>query len=89
LVEARRLNLTYDLLPRVVEVHTIGITTAGRPAMSVWQVDGQNNTPPIPDWRFFCFDKCWDVAVSNLPSLAPRPQYKKGAKQFRRIIAEL
>lgn len=83
------LCLTYDRLPRTVEVHTIGITTAGRPAMSAFQVDGQSNTPPIPDWRLFCFDECWDVAVSDVPSTAPRPDYKKGAKQFARIIAEL
>lgn len=83
------LSLTYDRLPRTVEVHTVGTTTAFRPAMSVWQVDGQSNTPPIPDWRLFCFDECFDVALTNIPSMAPRPQYKKGAKQFRKIDREI
>lgn len=83
------LALTYLDCHRVVEVHTVGITTAGRPAMSVWQVDGESNTPPIPDWRLMCFDECFDVRLSDVPSTAPRPDYKKGAKQFRRIDAEL
>lgn len=74
---------------RVIEIHTVGTTTAFRPAMSVWQVDGQSNTPPIPDWRLFCFDECFDVALTEIPSLAPRAQYKKGAKQFRKIDREI
>ena len=57
--------------------------------MSAYQIDGQSNTPPIPDWRHFCFDECFDVRLLDLPSCAPRPQYKKGAKQFRRIDADL
>jgi hypothetical protein len=83
------LILTYDDCYRVVEVHTVGTTTAGRPAMSAWQVDGDTNSPPIPDWRLFCFDECFDVALSDIPSTAPRPEYKKGAKQFRFIDAEI
>lgn len=83
------LTLTYDGKHRVVEVHTVGTTTAFRPAMSVWQIDGESNTPPIPDWRLFCFDECFNVALSDIPSKAPRPEYKKGAKQFRIIDREI
>lgn len=83
------IHLLYDGCERVAEVHTVGVTTAGRPAMSVYQVDGQSNTPPIPDWRLFCFDECFDVRLTNIPSAAPRPEYKKGAKQFKRIDAEI
>ncbi|MBX4938647.1 hypothetical protein [Rhizobium binae] len=83
------LMLTYDGLPRLVEIHTVGTTTAGRPAMSAFQVDGQTNTLPIQDWRLFCFDECFNVALSKLPSRAPRLEYKKGAKQFSIIDAEV
>ena len=82
------LRLTYDQLPRVVEVHTIGVSRADRPAMSVFQIDGQSNSDPIRDWRLMCFDECFNVALSDLPSAAPRPNYRKGAKQFKRIDAE-
>lgn len=83
------LSCTYDGCDRVVEVHTVGTTTTFRPTMSVWQVDGQSNTPPIPDWRLFCFDECFNVALTDIPSRAPRPEYKKGAKQFRSIEREV
>jgi hypothetical protein len=82
------LSLRYDGLPRIVEVHTVGITQANRPAMSAFQVDGQSDSGPIPDWRLFCFDECFEVALTDLPARPPRPEYKKGAKQFVRIIAE-
>ena len=82
------LVLQYDGCHRVVEVHTVGITTAGRPAMSVYQIDGETNSTPIPDWRLMCFDECFGVALLDLPSAPPRPDYKKGAKQFKRIDAE-
>lgn len=83
------LSMIYDGLPRVVEVHTVGTTPKFRQAMSVWQVDGQSKTPPIPDWRLFCFDECFNVALTDIPSRAPRPGYKKGAKQFRKIDREV
>ncbi|MEC5323310.1 hypothetical protein VSX60_08685 [Aurantimonas sp. A3-2-R12] len=83
------LTLTYHGYHRVVEVHTVGTTTAGRPAMSAFQVDGQSETPPVPDWGLFCFDECFNVALSNIPSSAPRPDYKKRAKQFRLIDREV
>jgi len=83
------LAFNYHDLRRTVEVHTVGTTTAGRPAMSVYQVDGESEDGPIPDWRTFCFDECFDVRLSDLPSSGPRPDFKKGAKQFRRIDAEL
>jgi hypothetical protein len=88
LKSGRRLSLVYDDCFRLVDVHTVGTTTAGRPAMSVFQVDGQTNTPPIPDWRLFCFDECFNVTVTDVPSTAPHPDYKKGAKQFKFIDAE-
>jgi hypothetical protein len=88
LATGRRLALTYLDCHRVVDVYTVGTSTAGRPAMSIYQVDGQSNTPPIPDWRFFCFDECFNVAATDIPASATRSDYKKGAKQFKFIDAE-
>ncbi|WP_143102853.1 hypothetical protein [Rhizobium sp. NFR07] len=83
------LSITYNGLPRVVEVHTVGTSSAFRAAMSVLQVDGQSSTAPIPDWRLFCFDECFDVELTDISSKAPRPGYKRGAKQFRKIEGEI
>jgi hypothetical protein len=79
------LSLTYEGLPRVVEVHTVGTTTAFKPAMSAYQVDGESGMPPASDWRIFLFDECFDVALTDTASTAPRADYKKGARQFRSI----
>jgi hypothetical protein len=83
------LSCTYDGLFRVVEVHTVGTTTARRPAMSVWQVDGQSNSTPVTGWRLFCFDECFNVALTDIPSKPSRPEYKKRAEQFRVVDREV
>lgn len=83
------LALTYDGLPRIVEVHTVGTTRADRPAMSVYQVGGQTHEGSVTDWRTMCFDECFDVALSDNPSAAPRPNYRRGAKTFKRIDFEV
>lgn len=83
------LTLTYDDLPRMVEVHTVGISKAERPAMSCYQVGGQSNEGQPLGWRMMCFDECFNVQLSNYPSNAPRPGYRKGAKTFARIEAEI
>ena len=56
--------------------------------MSAWQIDGQSNSHPVPGWGLFCFDECFNVALSDFPSPPPPSDYSKGAKQFKRIIAE-
>lgn len=56
--------------------------------MSAWQIDGQSNSYTIPDWGLFCFDECFDVALSDLPMPAPPPDYRKRAKQFSFIDAD-
>lgn len=82
------LSLRYHGYPRVVDVHTVGITQADRPAMSAFQIEGQSESQPVRQWRLLCFDECFDVALSDRKSTAPHPDYKKGAKQFKRIDAE-
>jgi hypothetical protein len=83
------LSLTYEGIPRTAEVHTVGTTTAFKQAMSVSQVGDERNTPSVSDWRLFSFDECFDVALTDTPSAAPRPGYKKGSKQFRKIDREI
>lgn len=79
----------YHNCDRVVGVFTVGTTRAGRPAMSAWQVDGQSNEIAIPDWGTFCFDECFNVALSDRPMPSPPSTYRRGAKQFGRIDVEV
>jgi hypothetical protein len=86
--EGRCLAFQYHGCFRVVGVFTVGLTQANRPAMSAWQVDGQANDIAIPGWGIFCFDECFDVALSDHPTPPAPSDYRKGAKQFRVIHAE-
>jgi hypothetical protein len=73
---------------RVVGVFTIGVSEAGRPTMSAWQVDGESNGRTIPSWGNFCFDECFDVVLSDRPMPPAPADYRKGAKNFKSIERE-
>ena len=79
------LTLRYDNLPREVEVHTVGVTRAGRSAMSCYQVGGHSNGDSGTRWRLMCFDECFTVGLSDRLSDAPRPEYKKQARALKQI----
>jgi hypothetical protein len=90
-LEALRRSLSFDYhdCRRIGEVHTVGTSLKDRPSMSVYQVDGQCNDTTIPGWAYFCFDECFNVSLTDRPAFPPRPDYSKGAKNFRRIDAEV
>jgi hypothetical protein len=79
------LSLRYDGLPRMVEIQVVGTTLKDRPAMRVYQVDGQSNSTPTVDWRLFCFDECFDVSVTQRQAAPPRSDKNNRDKGFKRI----
>lgn len=83
------IELIYDGCERVLEVHTVGTTTAGNSAVSAYQVGGRSNSGPVPDWRLFRFDHCQNVRLSDQKSSGPRSDFRRSAKQFSVIVAEL
>lgn len=83
------LELRYDDYSRVVEVHTVGETTAGNLAMSVWQVRGGSNSNERIGWKTMRLDEAYSAAVLDEKSDAPRNGYVRNAKPFRRIICQL
>ena len=84
---ARCLAFTHDDQRRLVEVHAIGLTSNGRAAMSVYQVETESGA--VPGWSQVCFDECSEVGISTRASTAPRPDYRKGSSQFRWTEVEL
>jgi len=82
------LRFTYSGRARLAEVHAVGLSTAGREDMSTWQIAGDSESGRIPGWRTFCLDECFDVELSDVPSLAPRPDFKPG-DGFARIDAQV
>lgn len=83
------LSVCYRSRDRIVEVHTVGSTAAGRPAASVYQVDGHSNHTTIPGWALLYLDECFNVAITDRPACAPRPDYRRGAKHFQVIDVEI
>ena len=83
------LEFVYSGCRRLVEVHAIGVTTAGRLAISAFQVEGSTRSTPIPGWRHFCLEECANVSISETRSEAPRPDYRRGDSQFRHIGAQI
>lgn len=83
--EQRALIIMYKETCRLVEVHAVGISTAGNPCMRVYQVAGETNSGEEYGWKLM---KLEEVSV-DIPSLAPRPGYKKGDKGMGTIFKEL
>lgn len=83
------LSFDYDGRHRVVEVHAVGVTSAGRLALSGYQVSGGSNSGPVPGWRLYCLEDCHNVRMTEVQALVPRTGYRRGSALFERIRAEL
>ena len=85
----RVLDLRYDGFSRSVEVHAVGVSTAGNTVMRVYQIRGGcvHNEPV--GWKLMRTDEAVSAHVTDEPSLAPRPGYKRGDKAMVRIITQL
>lgn len=85
----KRLELRYDGFFRVVEVHTVGVTTAGNDAMSVYQVRGGSESNERTGWKTMRLDEAFTAAVIDEKAEAPRGGYKRGAKIFSFIYCQI
>lgn len=83
------LELQYHGFSRIVEVHAVGVSTAGNPVMRVWQVRGGSVSDEPTGWKLLRLDEATGAALTNEKSAAPRPGYKPGDKGMTRIICEL
>ena len=81
------LEIRYENFTRMVEVHRVGISPQGAHILSGWQVRGLANERP--GWKLLNLDDAIELAVTDIPSRAPRPDYRRGAKQFIGIICQL
>jgi hypothetical protein len=74
----KRLQVIYDGLTRVVEVHAVGISKDGYWLMRVWQVRGGSLHNEPTDWKLMRLDKCSGAQILDEKSEAPRKGYKRG-----------
>lgn len=89
LLKGRCLHLDYNGGHRLVEVHAIGTTKAGNPCFRGFQVGGASSSGEYKGWKMFLLSEVEDVALTDVPSLAPREGYKKGDKGMIEIDLEL
>jgi len=85
----RALELRYDGYVRVVEVHAVGWTRAGDPAMRVWQASGGSVRGERQGWKLLKITEASGAAVRDEPAQVPRRGYKRGDAALNRIVCEL
>jgi hypothetical protein len=87
-VETRKcLEIRYDDCTRIIEVHRVGINVRGEHILSGWQI--RRPTYERVGWKLIDLEDPIDLALTEIPSPAPRPDYRRGAKQFIGIICQL
>lgn len=87
LESSKCLEVQYETFSRIVEVHRVGISPEGGHILSGWQIRGPANERP--GWKLLNLDDAISLTVTEIASRAPRPDYRRGAKQFIGIICQL
>src|SRR5665809_49106 len=67
-----RLELRYDGLVRIVEVHAVGTSKKGDVIMRVWQVQGGSVGGTSVGWKLLRMDEAAELKISEDASEAPR-----------------
>jgi hypothetical protein len=81
------LEIRYDDFVRVIEVHRVGISPKGDHILSGWQISGPAHERV--GWKLVNLAEPIQLTLTDIPSQAPRPDYRRGAKQFVGIICQL
>ncbi len=89
LAAKKRLEIRYDGLSRVVEVHAVGTTAEGNPVMRAWQVRGGSKSGKTSGWKLLSLEKTWAYAILDESSDAPRTGYKRGDKAIAMIRCQI
>ncbi len=85
--QGKCLELVYENFSRIIEVHRVGISPAGAHIVSGWQIRGPRNERV--GWKLLNLDEPLSLHLTDIPSQAPRPDYRRGAKQFVGILSQL
>lgn len=83
------LTFTYDGLPRTVEPHAYGVSTAGNDVLRCYQTAGQSNEGPVPGWRLMTVAKIVAMQPSGETFPIARPGYRRGDRGMTRIYAQI
>ncbi len=83
------LELRYDGYSRIVEVHAVGISTAGNPCMRVYQTRGGSVSNEPIGWKMMTIDKSFAMEVIAERAQTPRQGYRRGDRGMSRIISQI
>lgn len=84
-----RLRLQYDGYSRIVEVHAVGVSTAGNTCMRVFQTAGGSVSGERFGWKMMVLDKAFTMHMTEEVSEAPRQGYAKNDRGMSEIFAQL
>lgn len=85
----KRVSLSYHGKDRLVEVHALGLSTAGNPCVRVYQVIGGSVFSDTSGWKMLKISDIENAKIVDSVSLAPRPGYESGDKGMSTILAEI
>lgn len=83
--QRKMVTFIYGDAVRMVEPHSLGMTSSGEFAVRAYQV---GDSPEVTGWRLFKLDNLSGATNVNL-SFSPRSDYRKGDKVFTNISAEV
>jgi len=83
------LQVVYGGYTRLVEPHTYGISSKDNESVRVWQVSGGSESGEYTGWKIMTVDKIERMVATDIPSEAPRPDYKMGDPFMAHIICEI
>jgi len=84
----RTVNFVYADKIRVVEVHAVGTSTAGKLVMRGYQVAGRASRP-LPEWSLFEVDKINALTLGREVSGAPRPGYHENDRAMKSVSCQI
>lgn len=82
------LSFSYSGIPRVVEPHAVGSSTAGNDVLRCYQTHGGHVTPGH-EWDLCKLSKISKLTDTGEVFAIARPGYKKNDRDMHRIYAEL
>jgi len=82
-------SFSYERLPRTVEPHKVGRTTAGNVVLSGYQIGGRSHSNSVPYWRMYKLSNISNLSVNNDEFDGPRPQYKPTDQRMTQIYCRL
>jgi len=82
------LSLTYKGIPRIVEPHTVGVSTKGNDVLSCYQTHG-DHTKDGHEWDLLTVEKITNLSKTGDSFVGTRPKYSRNDSRMVKIYAEL